>query len=523
MSLLDLDRLSTAELRTLAADVLAENAELTATIAALREEIARLKGYPGRPKLKANRVARTVRSKSERRPGRRGPTVPILTIDEERVVRVAVPAGSRFKGYETFVVQDVIVRPHVIRYRRERWLTPDGQTVVAPLPAGITGHFGAGVHQLVLALYHQGQTTQPRLTTVLRDLGLLISHRQIGRLLSQRTTAFRAEAAAVARVGLATAAWVAVDDTGARHQGRNGYCTRLGDDRFTVFASRPVKSRINFLTLLGGGTGHYVINAAALDYMRAFKLPRALRQRLVAHPARHFADGAAWHAHLTALGIRARNTRRDPVTIATEGALWGAAVDQGLRPDTVIVSDDAGQFAVGRHALCWIHAERLLGQLICVSQAQAHELDRVRGEVWQLYDLLDAFRAAPSADQRAAIEAEFDRLFRQRTRFPDLTRALARLYANKAKLLRVLDYPAIPLHTNSAEHDLRAYVTRRKISAGTRSDAGRDSRDAFLSLSKTAHKNGIRFWDYLADRLNIPGAKNVPWLPDLIAQRATPH
>ena len=49
--------------------------------------------------------------------------------------------------------------------------------------------------------------------------------------------------------------------------------------------------------------------------------------------------------------------------IATEGALWGAIKAHGLLPETVIVSDDAGQFAVGRHALCWVHAERLVHKL----------------------------------------------------------------------------------------------------------------------------------------------------------------
>jgi len=57
---------------------------------------------------------------------------------EDRVLTVAVPAGSRFKGHESFFIQDLELRPLAIRFRRERWLTPDGRTVVAPLRLGST-------------------------------------------------------------------------------------------------------------------------------------------------------------------------------------------------------------------------------------------------------------------------------------------------------------------------------------------------------------------------------------------------
>ena len=65
----------------------------------------------------------------------------------------------------------------------------------------------------------------------------------------------------------------------------------------------------------------------------------------------------------------------------------------------------------------------------------------------------------------------------------------------------VLDRPEIPLHTNGSENDIRCQVTKRKVSGGTRSDTGRDCRDAFLSLNKTCAKLRIAFWDYLGVRL----------------------
>jgi hypothetical protein len=137
-----------------------------------------------------------------------------------------------------------------------------------------------------------------------------------------------------------------------------------------------------------------------------------------------------------------------------------------------------------------------------------------------LYRDLKADRRAPSARAKASLTARFDRIFGRTTSFALLNRALARLKANKAELLAVLDRPDIPLHTNGSENDLRCQVIKRKISGGTKSDAGRDGRDIFLSLSKTCAKLGVSFWAFLGDRLRLPDASAVPFLPDLIRQRA---
>ncbi len=304
----DLGQLSAGELRELVAELLLQLQALREERAALKDEIARLKGLAGRPKLRPSGMepATTAAARGTRRKARRrgrGARANERVIAEERVLTATPPPGARFKGYKDYLVQELRLTPVVIRYRRERWRTADGRTLVAPLPAGIVGHFGPELRRFVLAQHHQGQVTTERLTRLLNELGLAVSKRQVLRLLNDDHGAFAAEARAVLGAGLATARWLTVDDTGARHRARNGVTTQLGDDRFTFFATSRSKSRRNFLELLRAGHEDYVINDAALAYMRKHGLAGPVIGALAAHPTRRFADQAAWRAHLAALGL----------------------------------------------------------------------------------------------------------------------------------------------------------------------------------------------------------------------------
>ena len=169
------------------------------------------------------------------------------------------------------------------------------------------------------------------------------------------------------------------------------------------------------------------------------------------------------------------------------------------------------------HALCWIHAERSLTKLIPVTEQEQAALVVAREEFWQCYADVKAYQQAPDDAQRILLTWRFERLTARETGYEALDAVLRRLGTHQAELLRGLEHPEVPVHNNGSEQAIREYVTRRKISGGTRSEAGRNSRDTFTSLKQTCRKVGISFWQYLLDRLEK--RDTIPPLATLIQQR----
>jgi Transposase IS66 family len=494
--------------------------QLEETNQQLRDEIAILKGQKPRPTIRPSQLeskARAPRPEGSPRPGsdKRSKNAQ-LTISEDVLVPLeAVPPGAVFKDYEPYIVQELKIACHTTRYLRARYTLPAGGSVLAPLPKEVLpgSHYGPTLISYILEQYHHAHVTQPLLLEQVRDLGFDMSAGQLNRILTEGKDRFHQEKVAVLLEGLSLSSYIGTDDTGARHQGRNGACTVVGNELFAYFESTGSKSRLNFLQVLHGPERLYVINETALAYYKEEQLSPAVIQK-VSQGVQQFAGDTAWQARLEELAINCPRY----VRIVSEGALLGGLIARGVSPQLVVLSDGAAQFDLLVHASCWVHAERPLHRMVPHNEEHRTAIEKVRDQIWQLYKDLKAYRQQPDTSQKATLEAHFDALCGQRTVYPSINTVLKEIQVHKADLLRVLERPEVPLHNNGSESDIREYVKKRKISGSTRSDPGRRCRDTFASLKKTCRKLGVSFWHYLQDR--VRGLGKIAPLTDLMRERA---
>ena len=488
----------------------------------LKDEINRIKKHPRKPNIKPSSLLKKEKKakskkKKGKRPGskKRKKTAELEIHKDEPLEPKHIPDCSRFVGYKDFVVQGIKIEPYNIRYRRKVYEIPGGGLVIADLPEFINGkHFSPELISFILYQHYQCHVTQPLLLEQLREIGTDISSGQLSNILVEDKERFHQEKDEILSAGLEVSAYVNVDDTGARHMGKNGYCTHIGNEMFSWFESTQSKSRINFLKLMRAGYTDYVINPDAICYMMENGLPQYVQRTVFDHLPSTFSDDEQWISFLDHNGIVKERHRK----IVTEGALIGGIIEHGIRKDLVILSDDAGQFNVLIHALCWIHAERTIQKVIPFTDQAQKDLDSIQDRIWTLYKGLKLYKENSNSKDKRRLEAMFDEIFTTKTTSVELNNALKRIYQNKTELLLVLRRPEIPLHNNGAENAIREYVKRRKISGSTRSELGRRARDTFTTLKKTCRKLGISFWQYLNDRTK--GAREIPQIPDLIRAQA---
>jgi len=515
-------------LLNLVEELAAENQALRTELAEVKDELARLKGGSGRPKIPPGKAGGSdYSSEQERRSApktwqKRGKQ-DRLRID--RTERLAVdpatlPADAVFKGYETVVVQDLVLRTDTVAFEQEVWYSPaERRSYRAQRPAGYTGTFGPNLRALVLTLAYAGGMSEHKILEFVESSGIVISAGTLSNLLTEGRAAFSDEARDVLRAGLASSPYQHLDDTSTRVNGEAHYCQILCNPLYTAYQTTPGKDRRTVIEVLRGGRPRaYRFDREADRHLEWLGLSAAARAKLVAIPREQELDEATLTALVAAPALRLGPRQQEQVREAL--ALAAYLADPDWPVVRTLVCDDAPQFrAITEElALCWVHEGRHYKKLTPFLPQPRAALADILDQFWTYYRALLAYREHPTPEERTRLDARFDALFGTVTGYHDLDRRLALTRDKKPDLLLVLDHPELPLHNNPAELGARQRVRKRDVSFGPRSPAGSSAWDTFMTLAATTRKLGLDFAAYLRDRFTQAG--QVPPLSDLISARA---
>ena len=504
------------------------NAALRLENQQLRDEIARLKGGLGKPDINPPVSASTDHSSEVERRVRTPRGKPkknaLLTVTRAwpcPLDPVTLPPDAIRHDVAEVIMQDLVLKPEIIRFVREVWRAPStGQTIIAPLPAGYTGGFGPHIRALALALGHGANVSQPALLRFFHDAGIAIGKGTLARWLSDHTEQWAAEADAIHLAGLSSGAWQASDQTATRVDGHNEVCHVVGNAQFTSYHTRPGGSRQDVLAVLWGIEPVFRLNADAEAWLEESTLSARLLGRLrAALPWDREMSAVELEAYLAAGAVMLNTQQRQQVGDALAIAAYHAQADVPIVG--LLLSDDAAVFhgITDAHALCWVHDGRHYAKLAPVVAQHQAVLAEFRRDYWALYRDLVAYRAAPSAQERTRLAQAFDQVMARQTGYDDLDARIAKTAYNRDLLLAVLDTPALPLHNNDLELAARRRVRKRDVSFGPQSRAGARAWDTFQTIAATAAKQGVRLYQYLCERLLHPDM--TPSLAERIAERSS--
>ena len=497
----------------------------------LKDEINRLKGEQGKPDIKPSKRPPQVPAgdhsseKQRTRPGRTGKRAKNDTIVLDRTEtlhldRETLPSDAEFKGYETVIVQNLILKTDNVCFQRAKYYSASmGKTYLAPLPSGYEGAFGPDLKTLLLTLHHLGNVSQQCLHTLLTNAGIHISTGWIGNFLIARQDAFHAEKTEIGQAGLESSPWQQTDDTATRVDGVNQHCHVLGNPLYTVYTTLAKKDRRTVLSVLQNGLPLiFLLTAEILASEAVTALPRKWQRLLATWPLDEPMDETSvserFYTQMPTLSTQARKLLLDMMAIA------GYRVQTKVPVVGLLLCDDAPQFKLLTEylSLCWVHDGRNYQKLMPHLLLYHEILEAFKQKYWDYYHQLLEYQANPTPEKRKSLCEEFDKLFVPNTGYDNLDRRIQQTAANKENLLQVLAHPEIPLHNNASELAVRRRVRKRDVSFGPRSAKGAAAWDTFQSIAATAQKLGVSFIAYIADRISC--RNEMTPLATIITERA---
>ena len=479
----------------------------------LRDENNLLKGEQIKPKINGSKRNDDVSSETERKKlnppkkresNSRKDKVEIHNTEIREVDRSTLPEDAVSKGYRYVTIRDIIVKPWNTNYRLEVFYSPsEGKTYTAKLPDGIKGEFGPGLRTHVITLYHVANVSEPKISEIMENMGVLISKATISRILTEDNDLFHEEKSEIFLSGLNSTTYQQIDDTSARVNGNNWYAQILCNPYYTAYFTVPNKNRETILDiLLCGNERTYCFNEEAFELMETFNVSKIWMGRLSSLKGKIYNKEEMQRKMDYYFSTDKHKTTRMRVLEACSIASYHRMTN--IPVVNTLLSDDAPQFnkLTFQHANCWIHDGRNYKKLRPIVPYNQEKLKTFLDLYWDYYRKLSKFRIKPDSKVAEQLDDEFDQLFSTKTEYDQLDERISKTKEKKKCLLMVLKMPEIPLHNNAAELAARAKVRKRDVSLQTVTDEGTKANDTFMTIVQTAKKLDVSAYDYIFDRVS---------------------
>jgi hypothetical protein len=499
----------------------------------LRDEINRLRGEQGKPKIKPKR--KDISSEKERKQHnrkkkrKRKKKKKNLKINKRSICEIdksELPADAQFKGYTPSIVQELEINVINIEFLKETYYSPsENKTYIAGVPQGFEGDFGPCLKSTVITLKNDCNVSEPKILVFLTNYGVDISEGTISNILIKNKEIFHKEKNGLFIAGLSSTIYQQIDDTSARVRGENYYMQILCNPLYTAYFTVSNKSRLTVLEILqtgrenGGKSLEYSLNEEAIDLLERLRVSKKVREEInIIKSDKNFTREEIEDFLLDHFPLLTKVNR---TRILEAAAIAAYHKEEDYPIIKILLCDDAPQFKLLTEylALCWVHDGRHYKKLSPVVPYNAKRLEEFIERYWQYYRRLLKYKGNPSEDFSKELSGDFDILFSTITGYKDLDERIAKTKVKKDNLLLVLKYPELPLHNNASELGARVQARKRDVSLHTMTAEGTKANDTFLSITQTCKKLGIKFYDFVYDR--ITGSLNIPSLAQMIFENSS--
>jgi len=501
----------------------------------LRDEISLLKGEQGKPRIRGNKKLgenisseEEIKKRKKKKKKKSKAKKHKIKIDRTEVCKVdrsKLPQDVVFKGHESVVVQEILIKTDNVEYKKEVFYSAsENKTYVGQLPAAVTGEFGPGVRSLVCTLKYVGNMSEPKILELLENCGIFISQSTISRILTNDESGFNKEKEDIFRTALEATPFQQIDDTTVRVNGKNQYSQIFCNPYYTAFFTVPHKNRLTILDiLLCGKERTYIFDLNAFCLLSELRVSKKIINQISDLTDEREISEAEMQELLNILFPDAKKGKNTKTRILEAAAIAFYHRQTEIPVVNILLSDDAPQFKklTAEHALCWIHDGRHYNRLSPLVPFNVDELKKFKTHFWDYYGDLLKYKDNPNPETAARLSSEFDNLFSTKTGYNDLDDRIKKTRSKKEELLLVLKHPSLPLHNNDSELGARVEKRRQDVSLQTKSDEGTKAKDSFLTITQTAKKLGVNAYKYIYDR--ISKTFSMPSLADLILQKSQPQ